>query len=187
MNSSETPNEQQPGSNSESENTEATDSAPQSVEKQLAAAIAERDQCKEMALRANAELENFRKRSQKEVGDMLKYASMGIVRDLLPGLDNLRRALVAAEQSSDINELVQGVSMVLSQFESVLTSHQIKPIAAKGEQFDPNLHEALTQIPSADHPANTIIEEIERGYQMHDRVVRPGKVVVSKEVTDQQG
>lgn len=187
MSSSESPNNPQEPEN-EVEETSAADgqtteeTAPLTLEEQLDAAYVERDKCRDLALRANAELENFRKRTKKEVSDMLKYAEFAFVRDLLPGLDNLRRALSAAEQSSDANELLQGVNMVLDQFEGILASHHVLPIVSQGELFDPNLHEALTQVPSADHPPMTILEEVERGYQMYDRVVRPGKVIVSKEV-----
>ena len=82
--------------------------------------LQKRDQSQDAALRAKAELENFRRRSQKETGEMLKFAEIGFVRDLLPGLDNLRRALAAAEQTSDVNELLKGVNMVLDQLEGVL-------------------------------------------------------------------
>jgi molecular chaperone GrpE len=102
-----------------------------------------------------------------------------LARELLPVLDNLKRALAAAETSKNVEDLLQGVSMVAKQLEDMLTRHSLEAIESMGKPFDPNLHEALGQVPSADHPPMTVIQELERGYTLHDRVVRPTKVIVS--------
>jgi molecular chaperone GrpE len=130
-------------------------------------------------LRSQAELENFRRRSQREAGESRKYQSLAIVRDLLPSLDNLQRAIQAAEQSGDIANLLEGIRMVSQHLADTLKRHAAELIAAEGKVFDPNLHEALSQVPTPDHPPMTVIQVVEDGYKMHDRVVRPAKVIVS--------
>lgn len=150
-----------------------------SLEDQLAAASDERDQLRDLLARAQADMENLRKRAQKEAAEVRKYAAIGLVRDLLPGLDNLQRGIEAAQSTNNIDELVQGVSMVMTQFEQVLGQHSVMPIKSVGEPFDPNVHEALQQVPSDEHPANTVAMELQRGFICHDRVVRPSKVIVS--------
>lgn len=140
---------------------------------------AERDQCHERWLRSQAELENFRRRAQKDLEDIRKYQGFDLVRDLLPALDNLDRAVTAAAGATAVDELIDGIRMVQQQFEQILTSHGAIPIPAVGESFDPNVHEAVQQLPSADHEPMTVIQELERGYQIAERVIRPSKVIVS--------
>ena len=140
---------------------------------------AERDEAKEKWLRAEAEMENVRRRARAEVDDLRKYSALPVIRDVLGPIDNLRLALDAAEKSGNVEELVKGIQMVLTQFDSVMSNHYAKPIESEGVPFDPNLHEALQQIPSADHEPMTVLQEFQRGYKMHDRIVRPSKVIVS--------
>ncbi|QDT36510.1 nucleotide exchange factor GrpE [Stratiformator vulcanicus] len=154
------------------------DGSRMGLEDQLEAARAERDEAKDKYVRAHAEFDNFRKRIERERADEYKYRSLGVARDVLPALDNLRRALEAAEKTGNVEELVQGVEMVSRQFEDALKLHGIERIAAEGRKFDPNLHEALTQVPSPDHEPMTVLQEVEPGYKLHDRVIRPSKVVV---------
>lgn len=156
-----------------------SESVTGSLEEQLEAAVAERDENHDRWLRTQADLENYRKRVSKEADENRKYQAVGVIRDLLPGLDNLGRAVEAAQTSGNVDELVQGVQMVLKQFEDILSAHSAVVIEAVGQPFDPNLHEALQQVPSADHPPMTVVQELERGFQIHDRVVRPSKVIVS--------
>ncbi len=150
-----------------------------SLKEQLEAARAERDELRNKWLRTEAELDNYRKRVQREAEELRKYQALPLARELLPGLDNLRRAIAAAETSKNIEDLLQGVSMVAKQFEDILNRHSVQAIESVGEPFDPNLHEALQQVPSADHPPMTVVQELEKGYTLHDRVVRPSKVIVS--------
>ena len=150
-----------------------------SIEEQLKAAVVERDTHYNSWMHAQADLENYRKRAQREAEEIRRYHTMSLMRDLLPGLDNLQRAISAAENSSNIEELLQGVRMVAEQFETILSCHALEPIEAAGKPFDPNKHEAVQQVPSAEHPPMTVIEEIERGYTLDDRVVRPSKVIIS--------
>ncbi|MEZ6059349.1 MAG: nucleotide exchange factor GrpE [Planctomycetaceae bacterium] len=139
----------------------------------------EADEARDRSLRAQAELDNFRRRTQREVDEFRKYQSIPIIRDMLPGLDNLKRAVGAAEQSGDLQNLLDGIHMVSQQFEDVLKAHSAIPIRPQGQPFDPNLHEALTQVPSAEHPPMTVLDVVETGYKLHDRVIRPAKVIVA--------
>ena len=146
---------------------------------QLATVQAERDDFRERWLRAQAELENYRKRSQKELDQERQYRSLPVVRDVLPALDNLQRAIQMAKTAKDNDQLIKGVQMVAQQFEEALARHAVVAIEAVGKPFDPNLHEAIQQAPSKDHPPMTVLHDVEKGYQMYDRVVRPTKVIVS--------
>ena len=137
------------------------------------------DTLQDQLLRGQAELENFRRRSHREADEARKYQSLPFVRDLLPAMDNLDRAIQAAEQTGDVGNLLEGIRMVSQQLADTLKGHAAQAIAAEGEAFDPNLHAALSQIPTSEHPPMTVIQVVESGYVMHDRVVRPAKVIVS--------
>ncbi len=130
-------------------------------------------------IRTQADTENFRRRIQREQDEARKFESLRLVRDLLPGLDGLNRAVSSAEQTGDVQTLLDGIKMVSQQFRDILKAHAAEPIEAMGKPFDPNLHEALTQIPSADCEPMTVLQVVEIGYRMHDRVVRPARVIVS--------
>ncbi len=144
----------------------------------------ERDQYRDQFLRTAAEMENFRKRVNRERVEERKYASIGLIGDLLPAIDNLQRGLDAAADDDSAGNVLQGVQMVLKQFEEILTRHGVEPITAQGELFDPNLHEALQQRPTNEVPPMTVIDVLERGFKLGDRVIRASKVIVSSEVED---
>ena len=129
--------------------------------------------------RTQAEFENFRKRAQKEADQERVFRIVGLVRDLLPAFDNLQRAVDAAKAAPDAEKLAQGVSMVLDQLHAALARHQVAPIPAAGQPFDPAKHEAIAQVPSAEHPPLTVLQEVEKGYSLQDRIIRPTRVVVS--------
>jgi molecular chaperone GrpE len=150
-----------------------------SLESQLQQARSERDELQERWQRSVADFDNFCKRMQKEAEQERVYQVLGLARDLLPGIDNLYRTLQAAQTARDLDQLLQGLQMVTKQFDEGLARHQVVPIAAGGQPFDPNLHEAIQQMPSAEHPPMTVLAEVERGYKLRDRVVRPSKVIVS--------
>ncbi len=147
------------------------------LEAENAALRAERDELKDQALRARAEFDNYRKRMARESERIRKTAAEGLLRDLLPIVDNLERALSHVEDKSD--GLALGVEMVVRQFSDILSGKGLEPIPAKGEPFDPNIHEALTHQPSDEFPADTVMEEFQRGYRLGDFVLRPAQVVVS--------
>ncbi len=145
----------------------------------LAAALTERDEYRDKLLRSAAEFDNYRKRAQRERDDERKYSALPLARDLLPVLDNLQRAVAAAEKGGTLDDLQRGVSMVVQQAREMLAKHHISVIPAIGQPLDPNRHEAITQLPSVDQPALTVLQEVETGYMLHDRVLRPTKVIVS--------
>jgi len=153
-------------------------------ESELQQAIADRDKYLDSWHRSVAEMENVRKRMLREIDQERQYRSLPIVRDLLPVIDNLTRAVQAAEKAQDVEQLVQGIKMVLQQFDETLARHSITPIPTVGEPFDPNLHEAVLQQPNAHQPPMTVLMEVEKGFKMHDRVVRPSKVIVSSAPTE---
>lgn len=130
-------------------------------------------------LMAQAEAENFRKRMRRDVEEQLRFAASPMVVDILEVRDNLLRALEAAKTSMDTGGLQDGVAMVAKQLDSALAKHSVEEIPALGEVFDPNCHEAISQIPSDDHPAGTVTHVAQSGFRMHDRVIRPSQVVVS--------
>ncbi|MBR6435137.1 MAG: nucleotide exchange factor GrpE [Thermoguttaceae bacterium] len=158
------------------------------AEDELSALKRELAEAKDKTLRTFAELENFRKRSARTLQDELKYANMSLIRDMLPVMDNLLRAIEAAEKQDQAGELTEqgkalldGVKMVVEQFNTVLGKHNCTPIEAVNQPFDPNFHQAITQMPSADVAPNTVLMETQKGYVLHDRVVRPSQVIVSCE------
>lgn len=129
----------------------------------------------ERYLRAAADLENYRKRAQRERDDVQKFGNEKVVKDLLPALDGLDRALAAAPEGP----LADGVRLVRATFEQALARHGVKGFSALGQPFDPALHEALMQVPTADVAPGTVVLEHARGFTLHDRLVRPAMVGVS--------
>ena len=140
---------------------------------------AERDQYLDLAQRTRAEFDNYQKRNRLERDQERKYAFGPLVRDLLPVIDNLQRALDAARKSGDSGPLAQGVAMVESQFLELLKRNGIVSIEAEGKPFDPNLHQAVMQKPTNEVEPNSVIQVLEHGFMNHDRVLRPSKVIVS--------
>jgi len=135
----------------------------------------------ERVLRAQAELENFRKRSRREYEDALRYREIDLLRDLLPVLDTVRRAIEASETTADVDSLRSGFRMTAQQIEKVLETHGCKTIETDGKPFDPTVHDAMLQQVVPGVAAGTIVGVASRGYRLHDRVVRPAQVIVSKE------
>lgn len=139
----------------------------------------ELEAAKDRELRCRAELDNVRKRAARELEEQRRYADMPMLRDLLPVLDNIDRAIQAADQNADANALLSGFQMVRQQLQDVLKNHHCVPIEALHTPFDPNVHHAVMQQPSAEHPVQTVLMVTQEGYQLHDRVVRPSQVIVS--------
>jgi len=153
----------------------ATDGGAAAEIEKLRTAAAE---ASDRALRATAELENFRKRTKREMDDERKYAVTNVLRDLLPVIDNLERALAAGEKGEQ-GGLLEGVKLVAQQLMTVLERYHCTKIAALGQPFDPNLHEAILHQPSAEVPAGQVVLVTQEGYRLHDRVLRPAQVIVS--------
>ncbi|MCL6634635.1 MAG: nucleotide exchange factor GrpE [Peptococcaceae bacterium] len=133
-------------------------------------------------VRLQADFENFRRRTRQEMENFRRYASEQLVCALLPVLDNFERALAAGGDS--IESFKSGVEMIHRQLKDVLTAEGLEEIRAVGEQFDPARHEAVLQAESAEHPDNTVIEELRRGYCLKDKVIRPAMVKVAKSTHD---
>ncbi len=167
-------------SNESSDAAAAADAALEASENELTKIRADLDDAADRALRAQAELDNYRKRARRELEDERRYAAMPLLRDLLPVLDNLKRALDAAEKLPQSGGLLDGVKLVAQSMESVFARHDCKKIEALGQPFDPAVHEAISQQPSADHEPNTVVLVAQDGYVLHDRVVRPAQVIVSR-------
>lgn len=131
------------------------------------------------ALVAVADLENYRKRANKQIQDQVKYASIGMMGELLESVDNLNRAVEAAEKEDTNSSVMQGVKMVADQILNILKSNKCELIESVGEPFDPNQHEAVQMQPSDEFEANTVMMEIRTGYKLHERIIRPAQVFVS--------
>ena len=139
------------------------------------------------ALRAQAELENYRKRSRREHEDALRYREMDLLRDLLPVLDTLQRAIDASEKTADVDSLRSGFKMTAQQIEKLLDAHGCKTIETEGKPFDPTVHDAILQQVVPGVSAGTIVGVASRGYRLHDRVVRPAQVIVAQQPTESAG
>ena len=132
----------------------------------------------EQMLRVRAEAENFRKRMQREKDDFARFARESFVRELLPVKDNLERALLHA--GDDPTVIVDGVKLTLEQFDSVFKAMGVECVECLGAPFDPAFHEAMTQVESEEQEPNTVVDELQRGYQLHGRLLRPAMVTVAK-------
>jgi molecular chaperone GrpE len=165
----------------------ATDQAGEKVRDDLEALRARaetaeqsRDEYLNLAQRTRADFENYQKRVQRDLAQERRYAQAPLAADLLPALDNLERATAAAQQAGEKGPLVQGVAMVQAQLLDVLRRHGVTRIEARGRPFDHDLHEAVMQQPSKDVPPYTVLQVLEPGYLIHDRLLRAAKVIVSK-------
>ena len=145
---------------------------PQSLEEEIKAA-------QDRYLRLAAEFENYKKRAQKDQAEYAKYANERLLRELLPVLDNLQRALQHAQQSGSTNGLIEGVELTCKQYLEVLSRFGVRPIPSVGLPFDPALHQAVATVDPKGQAPNTIVEEYEKGYFLHDRVLRPATVTVA--------
>ncbi len=134
----------------------------------------------ERLLRVQAELENFRKRSRREYEDAQRYREIDVLRDLLPVLDNVLRAIEAAEKAVDVESLRSGFRMAAQQIEKLLANHGCQTIETDGSAFDPAVHDAILQQEVPGIAAGTVVGTASRGYKLHDRVVRPAQVIVAK-------
>ena len=133
-------------------------------------------------LRLHADFENLRRRTLREKEEAFRYGHENLVKDLLPTVDNLERAVdhVRQAEGGDSEGLLEGVELVLRELEGVLARHGVQEIEAEGKPFDPSVHEAMAQAPDDSVPANTVIQVFQRGYQLREHLLRPARVIVSK-------
>jgi molecular chaperone GrpE len=139
----------------------------------------ERIDLRDRMLRIAAEFENYKKRIRREQTENENKARESVLKDLLEVADNLERAAAAVEGASDIKALQQGVALVLRMFQSKLERYDVKPLDAKGQPFDPRLHDAISQVPSTEAPPGSVLSEVQKGYRIGDRLLRPAMVVVA--------
>jgi molecular chaperone GrpE len=135
----------------------------------------------DLYLRERADLENARKRHQRDREEAIRFANDRLLREMIPVLDNLERAVGHAEQGDDDSQgLLEGVNMTINQFRKVLEDFGVKPINALGEDFDPNLHQAMGHVETTDQAPNTVTSEFQKGYLLNDRLLRPSLVMVAR-------
>jgi molecular chaperone GrpE len=140
----------------------------------------ERDQVKDQLLRTMADFQNFRKRVMDEKRQIELRANEKFVTELLPVLDNFERGIAAFEKGGTVESLVEGIKAIDRQLRGALESQKVERVVSLGQPFDPDVHEALASVDSAEHEEGTVIDEIEAGYKLGDRVIRPARVRVSK-------
>jgi molecular chaperone GrpE len=153
--------------------------AASDVESKLAAAEKEKKENWDRYLRAAADLENLRKRQKREVEDAKFDAKGKVLKEMLPVVDNLERAIEHASSQGGTNPIVEGVQLVLRQFMTAFERLDVVPVDAANQPFDPNLHEAISQQES-ESPPGTVVQVLQRGYRSGDRLLRPALVVVAK-------
>jgi molecular chaperone GrpE len=141
---------------------------------------AEAAKLKDLALRARADLDNFRKRSLREKEDAIRYANNGLLEKLLPVIDNFELGLEAARNATDAASVLQGMTMVHRQLQDFIRSQGLEEVPAEGESFDPNKHDAVSQEFSADIAEGQVIRQVRKGYKLKDRLLRAASVIVSK-------
>ena len=165
---------------------ESEQEAPSSAEEfsrmkeELDRVKAESEERSDRMLRTIADYENSKKRAEREKAEFFKYAVEGVIKDIIPVVDNIERGIESAKASKDFDSLNEGIQLIHKQLDELLKKRGVTVIQAQGEPFDPNLHEAVMHIESDDVPENAVIEEFQRGYLLHDRVIRPSMVSVSR-------
>jgi len=150
------------------------------LEEHLEAATRESEENMDKFMRASADLENYKKRTAREMDDLRKYANQSLVKDLLPVLDNLELAIKSSrERENGDNNLLDGVELIRKEILKVFEKFNIEKIDALGKAFDPRFHEAVMREETSKYSENTVINELQKGYLMHDRLIRPSMVVVA--------
>lgn len=154
----------------------------QQLREDLSSAKKEAAETYDRLLRLSAEFENYKKRIQRQMEESKKYANEELIKDLLSVVDNLERALSAAgEKKADTDaSMAEGIEMTLNEILKILKKHNVTPVEAMGKPFDPAYHEALMQEETDEYPENTVVGEMQKGYLLHDRLIRPAMVSVSK-------
>ncbi len=168
--------------NPEEENEVSVDeNSEEALSEQILATEKEAHENYDRFLRVSAEFENHKKRTAREMTEFRKYANETFVKEMLPVVDNLQRAIVSAKEKGAKNSgLVEGVQLTLKDMLKVFDKFRVKPIEALGEIFDPTYHQAVQQEETENHTDNTVIRELQTGYTIHDRLLRPAMVIVAK-------
>ena len=151
----------------------------------LADARAEAARMKEQWMRTAADFDNYRKRARRDVEDARKLGREELLKDLLPVFDNLERAIHSAQRATEVKPVAEGLTMVIKQFLDVISRGGITKVPTLGHAFDPAIHEAIQQVETDDHPAGTVVSEVQPGYLLGDRLIRAAMVVVAKPRTSE--
>jgi len=150
------------------------------LEEKLKNSELESKQAYDRFLRVSADFENYKKRTAREMSEFRKYANESLISEMLSVVDNLERAIISSTVNDKVNNcLVEGVDMTLKEILKVLENYGVKPIESLCKAFDPNFHQAVMQQESEEHTENTVIAELQKGYMIHDRLLRPSMVIVS--------
>lgn len=157
-----------------------TEDETEKLRNELAQALNDIKMHQEQYLRTLADMENLRKRTQRDKEELAKFANENILREILPVIDNLERAVDHAEQAETNDGLFEGVQMTLTQFSQLLTKFGVEPVDAIGQPFDPAYHQAMGQLESDEHPVNTVVQQMQKGYQLNNRLLRPAFVMLAK-------
>lgn len=165
---------------SDQEKPQPSESDIEKLRQSLEAKDTEAKKNYELYLRQVAELENYKKRSIREQEETRRFGNENLVKDFLPVLDNLERAVEHAAGGGNGKSFLEGIELVLKGFLEALEKHGVKQVCAKGEPFNPQKHEAFAQVESKDHAPNTVVQELQKGYTMLDRLLRPSLVSVAK-------
>ena len=158
----------------------APDAEEPAPEDELEARGRQLEEAQDRFVRLQAEFENFRRRSLKERQESLQYGHQNLVKDLLASVDNLERALGHSAEDADAESLVQGIELVKREMLGALGKHGVKVIEPFEEAFDPTFHEAMGQLPTASVEPNTVVEVLQKGYMINDRMLRPARVLVAR-------
>lgn len=164
---------------SEQEDVSADAEQGASDEGEAAGLRAENEELSQRLVRLQADYDNFRRRSRQEKEDFAKYASGRLLEELLPVVDNFERAMMASATNSDYEALAKGVDMIYRQFVTVLEQEGLQAIEAVGQPFDPEFHQAVMQVESDEYDEGIVVEEVQKGYKLKDKVLRPSMVKVS--------
>ncbi|MGD8343063.1 MAG: nucleotide exchange factor GrpE [Desulfobacterales bacterium] len=170
----------------ESESLEPTDPLKE-LKAKLAVQEQEAKEAHERLLRVSADYENYKKRSAREMEDFRKYANQSLLKEMLTVVDNLELAINSAEEEKNADEkLIEGLNLTRDEMLRVFEKFNVKPISARGEIFDPAFHEAVMREETDDYPENTVLSEFQKGYLIHDRLLRPAMVVVAAPKSDEE-
>ncbi len=164
--------EEQTTASQDSSSTEEDDVRLNELHKQV-------EDAQQRALRAQADFDNYRRRTIKEKEELAQYASMKLITELLPVIDNFERALTAAQTAEDKDSFIKGVDMIFRQFNQVLQQEGLAQMETVGQPFNPDFHQAIMQVESDEHEEGIVVEEVQRGYMLKDKVLRPAMVKVS--------
>ncbi len=161
---------------------EAPTESAEALREALGAKTQEAERLQDRLLRLQAEFENLKKRMAREKVEYVKFAHEGLILEFLPVLDNLERAVTSARAETGSTALIEGIEMIARLFRSILEKAGVKPIEALGQPFDPGYHQAVAQVESSHGDANLVVEEIQKGYLIEGRVLRPAMVKVARAV-----